>query len=255
MGTYCYWDMTITSNRKRFCCKRIMKVSHSTSVERCWSTSNVCIMVIDISTILTLQFMWCQITQSSNLLHWAAAWEHTHTQNEDIIKLREVGTSDKTLQLILGVASHEKSPPPSIVSTQLLGFLPLRRSRQFYCPPPHAANLSPLTRDFTLFKLLVVSVSPSLIRRSRNLLLSALAGERPASWTLPCQDSSSALWQQSKWHGDHFNAIVPQGSPPVSLSPASCGWILEGRRFFLPWTWHLHPCRAVFVLGLMMEVV
>lgn len=124
------------------------------------------------------------------------------------------------------------SPRPPLCLPQLLGSFSLRRSRQSYCPQHHAANLSPLTQDFTLFKTLqVCSPNPSLeegetssIQRQPVLL------DRPATQTPPCQDSSSALWQQSSRHADHFNAIVPQGAPPVSQSPASWGWILEGQR-------------------------
>ncbi len=77
---------------------------------------------------------------------------HTHTHNRDIMKHRDMETSDKTLQLILGLLPMNRPHPPPPCLPQLLGFLSLRRSRRSFCPLPHAANLSPLTQDFTLFK-------------------------------------------------------------------------------------------------------
>lgn len=94
---------------------------------------------------------------------------HTLTHNRDIMKHRDIRRDS---QLILGLIPMD-SPHPPLCLSQLLGFLSLRRSRQSYCP--HAANLSPLTQDFTLFKT-SSTVPPTLIRASRNLLLLAAAG-------------------------------------------------------------------------------
>lgn len=100
------------------------------------------------------------------------------------MKRRDTETADETLQLIFPWTS----PTLPCVSPSCWDlFLPVC-SRRSYCPLPHAANLSPLTLDFTLFKPSQIWSPQALIRCS--LLLSA--GQTPV-----CQDSPSALWQQN----------------------------------------------------------
>lgn len=203
------------------------------------------------SSVLTLELLGWQITALETFTFLLVAqgismWTHTH--NRDIMKHRDRETSDETLQLILGLLPMD-SPRPPLCLSQLLGFLSLRRSRRSYCPPPHAANLSPLTQDFTLFKP-SSTVPPTLIRRSRTLLL--LAPSRCYSTDQSVRPRRVRIHRQryDNRADDTEITLMPLSEALLSClkapRPAAGSW--THRQSAVTWTWHLRPCRDVLVL-------